>query len=495
MLKKIDVLWLVEHTVREMDVACAVKSLAQARYGMNITIRNIYLHANEVMREYFPSIVVFPFLYRISDLAINDYVEAWPGAIYFNLAWEQVHYKAHLRMKAPGDVFTRNKVTHHAWGEFYKNYLIKSDVPSEHIFVNGNPAYQLYKEPYNKYFKQRGQLAQENGIDPAKRWVFVPENYKWAFFSDEKLKRSAEKGGNMEEHLKMRAFCRESLAQVLKWCNETGKNDALEIIFRPRPATNSQHMETFFRENVNGTSTHLHFTKADTVRDWIMASDVVFSSYSTSLIESAIAGKPIYMLEPIPIPESLYCDWYELVPRIHSIAEFEEACFVPKGNNDQKLQTWAQDTMLSNGDPIAGLANFIAELANDTGPLLGSRVNSLASDNQLPALVSLIVKFGWKSRRLARYTGYAIHSLLSAVKVFILHLVSPFIPKGMKQEAHPKETVSRRVLERLKRASHHIVQGVKGREYYNPVTHENDEFTEVEIEERVVKWNEILADN
>ncbi len=125
----------------------------KTRYGIDITIRNIYLHANDVMNEYFPSVVVFPFLYRISDLAITDYVEAWPKATYFNLAWEQVHYKAHLKMKAPGDEFTRQRVTHHAWGDFYKNYLIESGVPTEHVFVNGNPVYQLYKEPYNKYFK------------------------------------------------------------------------------------------------------------------------------------------------------------------------------------------------------------------------------------------------------------------------------------------------------------------------------------------------------
>lgn len=492
-MRKTDVLWLVEHTVREMDVACAVKTLAQARYGMDITIRNIYLHANEVMKEYFPSVVVFPFLYRISDLAINEYVEAWPRATYFNLAWEQVHYKAHLKMKAPGDEFTKKKVTHHAWGEFYKNYLIESHVPSEHIFVNGNPAYQLYKEPYNKYFKQRIQLARENSIDPANRWVFIPENYKWAFFSDDKLKRSVEKGGNMEEHLNMRAFCRESLARVLKWCNEAGKNDELEIIFRPRPATNSQHMETFFKENVEVPAENLHFTKVDTVRDWIIASDIILSSYSTSLIEAAIAGKPIYMLEPVPIPESLYCDWYDIVPRIHSYADFEEACLRPEENNSQKLQIWAQDTMLSNGDPIEELASFVSDLVNGTGFLFGNRVNSPIPDNKLSMLVSLILKVGWKSRRLVRYTGYAIHSILSAVKVIILHLVSPFIPKSARQEVSPNETVSKRVFDRFKRASRHILQGLKDRDYYNPVTHENDEFTEIEILERVEKWDEILA--
>ncbi len=137
------------------------------------------------------------------------------------------------------------------------------------------------------------------------------------FFFRRKTPTLCREGGNLEEHLNMRAFCRESLAHVLRWCNDVGKNDELEIIFRPRPATNSQQMETFFRESVGTPAAHLHFSKVETVRDWIMASDVILSSYSTSLIESAIAGKPIYMLEPVPIPDSLYCDWYDLVSRIH----------------------------------------------------------------------------------------------------------------------------------------------------------------------------------
>ena len=493
MVKKIDVLWLLEHTAREMDVACAVKSLARAHYDTDITIRNIYLHANDLMKEYFPSIVIFPFLYRKSDLAIGDFVEAWPSATYFNLAWEQVHYKAHLKMKAPGDEFTKQKVSHHAWGDFYKNYLVENGVPAEHIFVNGNPVYQLYKEPYNKYFKQRTQLAHQNGIDPAKKWVFIPENYKWAFFSDEKLLRSAERGGNLEEHMNMRAFCRESLGHVLRWCNDVGKSGELEIIFRPRPATNSQTMNAFFRENLGVPAAHLHITKAETVREWIMASDVVLSSYSTSLIESAIAGKSIYMLEPVPIPDSLYCDWYDFVSRIHNSVEFEKACLEPQENNNHKLQIWAQDKMLSYGDPIERLAKFIAELDRDVDASFKGRKDSSIYNKHLPVLISLHLMGNRKIRRLVRHIGYAIHSLLSACKIIVLHLLSLIISMKEEQEVRSKGTVSRRVLDRLNRALHLFIQGFRDENYYNPATHENDKFTGAEVQERVEKWNDILV--
>ena len=82
-MKKIDVLLLIEHIAREMDVACAVKCLAEARYGLGIEIRHIYLHARENMKNYQPRIVILPFFYNSKDLAIDDYVKRWPSAIFF----------------------------------------------------------------------------------------------------------------------------------------------------------------------------------------------------------------------------------------------------------------------------------------------------------------------------------------------------------------------------------------------------------------------------
>jgi surface carbohydrate biosynthesis protein len=486
-MKKIDILWLLEHKVREMDIACAVKAHVQTRHELGITIQNIYLHANEVMREYIPRLVVFPFLYRTSDLAIEDYIQVWPRATYFNLAWEQVHYKAHLKMKAPGDDFSRRKVIHHAWGAFYKNYLVEGGVPQDHIFVNGNPVYQLYKKPYNRFFKQREWLARQYNLDASKKWVFIPENYKWAFFSDEKLKSSAERGGNYEEHLGMRAFCRESLKQLLCWCNEIGGKDGVEIIFRPRPATNSKQMDLYFREHVGDASAHLHFTKAETVREWVLASDVVISSYSTSLIEAAVAGKTIYMVEPIPIPDSLYCDWYGYVPRIHTSADFEQACLAPIEHDNRALQTWAESAMLANGDPIKGLADFIASLAEGAE----SRFQNRASADDA-VLVSRFIRVKWRSKRLISYTWKAIHSLLSAVKVVVLHLAVGLIHLRSRSERQGEDTLTANLSDRMRQVLLLLSQGFADSNYFNPVTHEGDVFTEADVDKQVGLWQTIL---
>ena len=496
-MKKIDVLWLVEHKARELDIACAVKSLAQTYYGLDITVRNMYFDAKEVMEKYVPRLVVFPYFYRSSDAMVQDYIQLWPRSTYFNLAMEQVHYKAHLAMKAPGDDLTRKKVIHHAWGNFYKSYLATSGVPSEHIFVNGNPVYQLYKKPYSDYFTQRMRLAENNGLDPAKKWVFIPENYKWAFFSDAKLGASAKRGGNMEEHLMMRAFCRESLAQLLLWCNEAGRNDGLEIIFRPRPATNSQLMDEFFREHVGAPTRQLHFTKAETVREWILASDVVMSSYSTSLIESAIAGKPIYMVEPIPIPEALSCDWYGLVSRIYNTVEFEQACLTPAKNNNCDLQTWAEGEMLSNGDPIKGLADFIAGLVQGNSKSSRNGMKSSASVSNSPMLVltSLNYRAQRRTRRVISYSRPALHSLFSAIKLVLSYIAAKVQPHGARRKLLKKGVMRGKLKDRLTRMVDTFSQGFEDTIRFNTVYFENDVFTELDVNKRAEAWREILTND
>lgn len=367
-MKKIPVLWLVEHIAREMDVACAVKALAKASHGIDITIRNMYLHANEVLTEYEPAVVVHPFFYFAKGaLATEDYVNTWPMATHFNLAWEEIHYKAHMKIKAPSDDIAKKRVLHHAWGNFYREYLVRNGVPEDHVFVNGHPAYQLYKNPYNQYYMKKSLLAEKRGLNEAARWIFVPENYRWAFVGN-KVKLFTKLGADPDEIVKMRDFSLDSLKQVMQWCNDVAGRSQIELIFRPRPATNSQLIERYFKKNVGRAASNLHFIKDGSVREWILASDVVISSYSTSLIEAAIAGKPAYMVEPIPIPESLHYDWYRFTPRIHSMDDFKAACMDAGHDSSQSaLRSWAESEMLANGDPIQGLADIVKQLVDAQG--------------------------------------------------------------------------------------------------------------------------------
>ncbi len=368
-MKRVPVLWFVEHRAREFDVACAVKCLAEAMYSVEIRIRNIYLHAARVLAEPEPAIVVHPFFYRAEGaLGTEHYVKAWPRALHFNLAWEELFYSANARVKGPSDDFARTRVVHHAWGEFYERFLVEHGVSRERIHVNGNPAYQLYKRPYSEVLPGRAALAARHGLEPSDPWVFIPENYRWAFQPPHKLKKIAASAAHLGELEEMREYCIRSLRTVLAWSNDVARSGAAIIILRPRPATSTAQMLEFVQEAIGTPADRLRVSKSGTVREWILASDVVISSFSTTLIEAAIAGKPALMAEPCPLPAGLHADWHRHVPRLRTEDEFRSACAAgcSFASGSGALSAWAHAEMLANGDPIRGLARLIGRYASDT---------------------------------------------------------------------------------------------------------------------------------
>lgn len=377
--EKIDVLWFIEHSAREMDIAC-LGALLLARQKLRVVIKNIYLHEQEAVDKYDPKVVVTPFFYKANDNAIGTFVAKWPQAKFFNLAFEEIFYQGNEKVKSPQDDFTRHQVLHQAWGDFYLDFLEKYGVNPKNVFLNGNPVLELYLPPYRNYYPTKEVLAKKYGLSAKARWVFVPENYRWAFMPDGSIEGMSKIGGKKEEMLDMRRYCRQSLQKLLQWSNAAASEEIV-VIFRPKPATSQKEVVEFFEAKVGYKAKYLHFIKGHSVREWILSSDVVISSFSTSLIEAAVAQKPVFMVEPLPLPNSFYNDWYEHVHRIKSEVDFLAATRVPAGQ-DQRLAGWAKKTMLSHGDPIKNLARHLGQLAAKNKdrnlPSEPSRTNYLA---------------------------------------------------------------------------------------------------------------------
>jgi len=149
--------------------------------------------------------------------------------------------------------------------------------------------------------------------------------------------------------------------------------------------------------------------------------------------------------------------------------------------------------MLANGDPIEEIANFIAGLVKSSEPLIGNRVYGAMP--KFPVLTALLVRVKWRSRRLISYSWSAVHSLLSAVKTVLMYLAGFLRPRGRDQEQQQYKQVLSEVLQKLNRMIYLFSQGFKDTNYFNPVTHENDTFTEVDVAKRVGIWKRILAND
>ncbi len=363
-MKPVDVLYFIEHVAREFDIACAVKHLVQQEHQRSVEIAGIAAGRSAALATFQPKVVAIPYCMSVSDLGLEEIVRAWPHAKYINLSFEQVLGRTQRDFKTPRDTFAREVVLHHAWGEFFAEFLETSAVPRRQIVVNGNPAYTLLQPPYRNYYgNPRDELARRYGLDPAKRWVFVPENYGWAFFSDRMVRSRIQRGFNPRHAYQYRDFARASLRAVAQWWRDAASLDAIEIIVRPRPAIQRELFIETITAMAGALPKRLHIIKDGTVREWLFASDVVFSSFSTTLLEAAVVQKPLYMMTPQPFPDFIYSEWYDLAENVESADAFMDVITRPELDaNWQSLHAWVQNEMMSNGDALANLAGILAAM-------------------------------------------------------------------------------------------------------------------------------------
>lgn len=396
-MKRIDIVWFIEHISRELDVAASVSILLNKKYKK--TIKVAPLNSLDIFKNYNPSIVLLPYCYSIKDAILRNCFKYWPEAVFVNLSWEQIFYQANLEYKAPRDIFAKKFVIHHAWSSKRKNFLMERGVAQKNIFVNGHPAYRLYKKPYRNIFAAKKELAKRFKLNWQKKWLFFPENYSWFFYSDHNIKEIIRQGQSEKVVLTMKRYCGEALSQVFHWLNDAVQKYGreFEFILRPRPAFSLDYFKKKVQFLFPRLSEKIRVIKDYSVREWILSSDIVISSFSTSLIEAAVAGKSVYMLDPIPFPQELKASWYELVLKIKSKKSFFD--ILEKSTPDEsftKLADWAKKEFFLTPDPIIGLVDYLGKFDLSRRNLNSSELEKIKSG-------SLISKYDLKQKIISAF--------------------------------------------------------------------------------------------
>ncbi len=362
-MKDIGALFLIEHIDRELDVVTCVMQKLKSRYGVTSLARNYYRDFKDNLATLSPKIVVFPFFYGADHLQPIRYADTWPLAHLVNLGWEQILNRLDLGMKIPRDDVSRSRVFHLCWTLKHRDFMIKNGVSLDHLPVTGNPVMKLYDDPYRNYFKSREELAKQYALDTKMKWVLFPESYQFAFYSDDDLKfMEIYQNADPDFMNQAKEYSVRSLRLLFTWANELS-GDSTIFILRPRPSTTRDQMLNFMQRSVPNPNANLRIIKTETVREWILAADHVISSHSTTLVEAALAGKPIHRFSPEDYPEALALEWHKLVPLLTDRKEFLHAI-----DNDATepsgvpLAEWARAQFLLAGDPLDAITDWIAQL-------------------------------------------------------------------------------------------------------------------------------------
>ena len=111
-MKNIDILYIYEHVARELDVACAVKCIAEKHFGIRIELAHSPGGLYRAFSKFRPHIVVLPLCYSAKN--VSTVCLEWRKSLFVNLSWEQLLSEATRKEKGPDDEFARKPLSWHA---------------------------------------------------------------------------------------------------------------------------------------------------------------------------------------------------------------------------------------------------------------------------------------------------------------------------------------------------------------------------------------------
>jgi surface carbohydrate biosynthesis protein len=390
-MEDIDVLFLVERVAREMETVTCLTHVLAAEHGLESEVRSYYNDFDTVRTRFSPRVVVFPFFYGADHDHPVEYLKAWPKAEFLTLAWEQILMSVDHGMKTPRDDAAKTRVHHICWTADHKRFLQEGGARPEKLLLTGSPVLKLYEEPYRRYFPDRATLAARHGLDPSRKWVLFTEAYQFAFFPPDHLKfLAACQNADPELMRQAQDYSLKCMSLLFEWLAELRRDDDPIVILRPRPSSTVDMILEFARRMPRPLPRAVNVIQAGNAREWILASDQVVSSTSTTIIEAALAGKAVRLFSPLPYPPALRSDWHDLVPILRGKDRFLEELRRPVGAgmprsaprrwlaaladgvrpgagkaNGRDLRRWAAARFFPAGDPIREIAAAIARLSGN----------------------------------------------------------------------------------------------------------------------------------
>jgi surface carbohydrate biosynthesis protein len=421
--KVIDVLFLFEKQGRELDVLSLLKVLLE-RKNLIVEIIQQNTQAYFAIRNFQPTIVVLPFCYQ--NRSNNIYFRFWRSATYISLNWEQFLYPGNKIAKTPRGQYATKRVIHCSWSDEYTNLLKDCGVPESNIRLIGSLPLGLMNEKYKNYFETKSILGKKYTINPATKWIFFPENFGWAFYKDDMLNQMINDGQNADDVYLMRKFSDDSFREIIQWCVRLVEEHDLIIILRPRPATSAEEMKSRIEKAVGKIPYRLKIIKDLSVKDWINSADYVISSYSTTLIEAAVARKNILMMTPYDIPEVLKQVWH---PNVSNCSRYEElvAAIHANDDNSEQLRSWATSNLYLDIEPPMVAAEAIASCCFDSKEI----------KNKLPIRELIVGEVKPMS-----YIKFWIVFIINFVKLYTKHSAKPNIDNEYFEDHHAIDKIS-----------------------------------------------------
>lgn len=298
-MENVDFLFEYEVKNRELDSVCLLGAYLENK-GYSVAYVNSWQSLETLPPKYNAKVMVISACY-VDDIYdfFCSHAEAFDKVV--NLQWEQVLVNSETTGKKDSSwnysgIALRTR--HICWGAENQQYLMeKFHISPEYLRICGYLPLDFYRSELKSLSIDRQTLFTENGLDPEKKTLLFISSFTWCG-----LPKSEEPKVDAQEIVETKAIHYESQEKIVDWFVKLAKaHPELQIVYRPHPAEASNPLLLTHAD----VHSNFHVIPKESIRNWIMACDVLYNWCSTSMIEMYASGKPTHLLRPVAIPYAL----------------------------------------------------------------------------------------------------------------------------------------------------------------------------------------------
>ena len=299
-MRELDFLFVYEHKVRELETLCLVKYELDKR-GYKTEIRYIEDAEN--------ALAVKPFIHTKVLLVMacyDNHALAWQVKDYvkfdkiIDMQWENIVYP---KDEDREDAFKNYKeigqdVVRVSWGRQNERRMLQTaHMDPKKLKVIGHAGMDFLRYPLSRYYLDREELFAKYHVPTDKKVILFASPYYGDQLDETYIADMCSRfGDNWVDYYR---FMCDSQKQVLSWIEEICKaDDNLFFIFRPHPGHPSH-----CAEEVEKKCSNFKIISGESVKQWIVTCDKVYTGNSSVVVEAFFAKKMCQLLFPLPVTE------------------------------------------------------------------------------------------------------------------------------------------------------------------------------------------------
>lgn len=293
-----------ENKVRELESVCLLK-LELERRGYSVFLFQEFDQRYDDVIEVMYHAKVLIVSCGYADRFVESFVRRF---ITFdklvNLQWEQVFNKS---LEADPDCLINihgylcRQAVQIAWGEEnIKRHTTLAGIPEENIIKTGLITMDFLDSKFSRLFKSREEIQAQYNIDSKYQIAILLGVFSRAFWTNEELLKLKEDTGlDLREEA---AKNRERFDAEMDWiARALHENENLFFIYRPHPGEEYDRCPPDVQkllDDMKAETGRFIFNQDYSVRQWLKVVDMVYTGYSTTMVDAFFAKKGCRLLSP-----------------------------------------------------------------------------------------------------------------------------------------------------------------------------------------------------